>query len=80
MTSVHSNSAYEGFNKIVDYALAEQPNRTREHFAKQLSSLDTVIYVADYKIKEIVTLKSFDEKTGDFTFEHVDVKGPEDES
>lgn len=33
MTTVHSNSAEEGYEKLIDYGLDAQPNRTREHFA-----------------------------------------------
>ena len=53
MSTVHSNSASEAYEKIIDYALDAQPNRSRSHFAKQIKTLDTVVYIEDYKIREI---------------------------
>lgn len=72
MTTVHSNSASEGLDKIIDYALAEEKNRTREHFAKQLKSLRNIIYVEDYKIKEIVRAE-YDTGTAEYTFQAIDL-------
>lgn len=69
LTSVHSNSAAEGYDKLIDYALEEEKNRTRGHFAKQLKSLTTAVYVENYKIKEILHLKNYDAKTETFSFE-----------
>ena len=68
MTSVHSNSAKEGYDKLIDYALDAQPNRTREHFAKQLKALDTVIYVEKYKIREILEVKGYNKRSEEFIF------------
>ena len=73
MTTVHSNSAREGYEKLIDYALDAQPNRTREHFAKQFKSLDTVVYVDKYKCKEIYELGSYDKETQEYTFKEIDL-------
>jgi len=67
MTSVHSISAKDGYEKIIDYALAECPERSREYFSKQFQALDTIIFVKDYKIQEIVEIVSSDE-TGEVLF------------
>lgn len=69
MTTVHSNSAEEAYEKIIDYGLDAQPNRSREHFAKQIKSLNTSIFVEDYKIKEIKELTGIDKNTNEFIFE-----------
>lgn len=71
MTTVHSNSAKEGYEKLIDYALDAQPNRTREHFAKQFKSLDTVVYVSDFKCKEIYELGNYDKLTQEYTFKEI---------
>jgi Flp pilus assembly CpaF family ATPase len=60
MTSVHSNSAMEGYEKIIDYGLDAQPNRSRDHFAKQIQSLDTCVFVKDYHIAEILESDGWD--------------------
>lgn len=71
MTTVHSNSAIEGYEKLIDYALDAQPNRTREHFAKQFKSLDTVVYVEAFKCKEIYELGGYDKATQQYTFTEI---------
>lgn len=73
MTSVHSINAKEGVEKIIDYALDDQPNRDRKHFAKQFQTLDTVVYVEDYHITQILHKTDFDEDTGNYKFEEVKV-------
>ena len=71
MITVHSNSAMEGYEKLIDYALDAQPNRTREHFAKQFKSLDTVVYLNDFKLKEIYELHDFNHETQQYNFKEV---------
>lgn len=73
MTTVHSNSAVEGYEKLIDYALVAQPNRTREHFAKQFKSLDTVVYVSNFNVKEIYELDDYDRQTEQYKFRKVDI-------
>lgn len=70
MTTVHSNSAAEAYEKIVDYALDAQPNRTREHFAKHLKTLDTCVFVKDYKVEQILETDGFDKVRGEFLFKN----------
>lgn len=73
MTTVHSNSAKEGYEKLIDYALDAQPNRTREHFAKQFKSLDTVVYVDKFKCKEIYEVGDYNKKTQEYVFKEVQI-------
>ena len=75
MTTVHSNSAAEGYEKLIDYGLDAQPNRSREHFAKQLRSLNPVVYVSGYKICEILELGGWNKATGDYQFKNADIAG-----
>lgn len=72
MTSVHSNSAEEGYEKVIDYGLDAQPNRSRDHFAKQIQSLDTVVFVKDYKIAQILESDGWDKKHKEFLLHEVD--------
>lgn len=71
MTTVHSNSAIEGYEKLIDYALAARPNRTREDFAKQLQSLDTAVFVDHYKVTQILETNGFDKLTEEFRLKPV---------
>lgn len=72
MTTVHSNSAIEGYEKLIDYALDAQPNRERGHFAKQFKSLDTVIYLENFQVKEIYELNEFNRSTQQYDFTKID--------
>lgn len=73
MTTVHSNSAKEGYEKLIDYGLDAQPNRSREHFAKQLKSMDTVVFIKDYHIEQIYELIGYNKENGDFEFKKVEL-------
>lgn len=75
MTSIHSNSAEEGYDKLIDYALDAQPNRNREHFAKQLKTLDTVVFVKDYKVQNILEMHGYDKKTGEYDLRPAEITG-----
>lgn len=73
MTSVHSNSAAEGYDKMIDYALDAQPNRSRTHFAKQLASLDTVVFVKDYHVEQILEENGYNKATEEYDFKEVNL-------
>lgn len=73
MTTVHSNSAAEAYEKIIDYGLDAQPNRSRDHFAKQIQSLNTSVFVKDYRIQEIKELTGIDKTTKEFIFNVPDI-------
>lgn len=71
MTTVHSNSAPEALEKIIDYAMDAQQNMTREHFAKQIQSLDTLVFVKDYHIAQITINNGWNKKEQDFDLRDV---------
>ena len=71
MTTVHSNSAPEALEKIIDYAMDAQQNMTREHFAKQIQSLDTIVFVKDYHIAQITINNGWNKKEQDFDLRDV---------
>lgn len=73
MTTVHSNSALEAYEKIIDYGLDAQPGRSRDHFAKQLQSLDTAIYVKDYHVAEILEIDGYDKQREEYRLKTVDL-------
>lgn len=71
MTSVHSISASEGYEKLIDYSLDAHPERSKEHFAKQLKSLNTAVYVKDFKVKEILEVEKYDKQLENYTFKTI---------
>lgn len=74
MTTVHSVSPRDGYERLIDYALEERRERDRGHFAKQFKTLDTVVYVEDYRVKEIVELEGYDPVTENYLFRDVDIR------
>ncbi len=76
MTTVHSNSAAEGYEKLIDYGLDAQPNRTRDHFAKQLQSLDTAVFIDNYRVCEILENEGWDAHRGQYHLSAVALPAP----
>jgi Flp pilus assembly CpaF family ATPase len=66
MTTVHSNSAAEAYDKVIGYALSAEPGRDVNYFAKQLQSLDTVVYIENYHIKEIMEQRGWNKTTEEY--------------
>ena len=66
MTTVHSNSAAEAYDKVIGYALSAEPGRDVNYFAKQLQSLDTVVYIENYHIKEIMEQRGWNKATEEY--------------
>ena len=77
MTTVHSNSAAEGYEKIIDYALDAQPGRSRDHFAKQIQALDTAVFVKDYCIQEILESDGWDGQRQKYRLHPVNIRKPD---
>ncbi|MFN2926544.1 ATPase, T2SS/T4P/T4SS family [Lachnospiraceae bacterium YH-ros2228] len=71
MTSVHSISAHDGYQKMIDYAMESDSKMTAKQYANQFQAMDTVIYVKDYHISEIVTAKYNPKVEGFFDFHDV---------
>ena len=71
MTSVHSISAHDGYQKMIDYAMESDSKMTAKQYANQFQAMDTVIYVKDYHISQIVTAKFDPNAEGFFDFHDV---------
>ena len=70
MATVHSNSAAEAYDRVIDYALEAQPTRSREHFAKHLKTLDTCVFIKNYKVEQILETEGYDKESGEFIFKN----------
>jgi pilus assembly protein CpaF len=71
MTSVHSISAHDGYQKMIDYAMESDSKMTAKQYANQFQAMDTVIYVKDYHVSQIVTAKYNPDTEGYFDFHDV---------
>lgn len=70
MASVHGNSSTEAVNKLVDYMKYES-DYSRVDLLKMVKSIGTVVFLKDFKIKEISKIKDFDERIQDLTYDMV---------
>ena len=59
------------YEKLIDYSLDAHPERSKEHFAKQLKSLNTAVYVKDFKVKEILEVEKYDKQLENYTFKTI---------
>lgn len=62
MASTHGVSIVDGVERIVDYCLEAEPNRSRNHFLKQLTPLKTAVYIHNYQIEKISHIEIKDGK------------------
>ncbi len=60
--TVHSNSAEEAIDKVVDYALESHKYSKRE-LMKMMTSFKTVVYLKKFKIEKVVEVCGYDEAT-----------------
>ena len=64
----HGSSAIDGMEKLADY-LQRATGYSMEHCYKILSKMEVLVYLENFKVKEIVENKGF--KDGHLVFEHV---------
>lgn len=68
--TVHAPDARKGVNKIVDYALyASKYNRNE--LLKMMECFETIIFMKDYKVEQVVETKGWDEETKDIVYKIV---------
>ncbi len=68
--TAHSNSAKEGIDKVVDYAL-EGHKYTKKELMKMMTSFKTVIYLKDFMIREIVSVNGYDNEKEEIIYETI---------
>lgn len=67
IASVHGNSPEGAINKLVDYMKYES-NYNREELLSMLKDIALVVYLDDFKIKEIAALSGFDYESKKITY------------
>ena len=70
MATVHGNSAEEGVTKLVDYVVRATRYSTAEVY-KMLVHLDTVVFLKDFHIAEVVEVTGYNKERGDMDFKKV---------
>jgi pilus assembly protein CpaF len=65
--SVHGASAREAMKKLTDY-IKYNSDYTQEEALEMLVHLDTVVFMENFKVKEIAEVAGFDEEKGDLIY------------
>ncbi len=76
--TIHSNSSTETIDKMADLAMKGDSNVTYEQAKRSLKSLQTIVYLKDFKIQEISEITGYDEKTKDMTYRYIYNKNAEE--
>lgn len=74
MTSLHSNSAEDTLDRAIDMIMQSEDIKDRDSAKRLLKGLDTIIYMSDYSIQEIVEVE-WDKDKRDFNFIPIYRKG-----
>lgn len=68
--SVHGASSTEALNKLVDY-IKYASDYSREDALQMLTHINTVVFLEDFKVKEISEVTGWDEKTKNLTYKKI---------
>lgn len=70
VSTLHGESSTEGINKLVDY-MKYGTDYSRTDLLRMLQTIDSVIYMEDFKVKEISEVIGFDETIGNLIYKKV---------
>lgn len=68
--TIHSNSATDTIDKMADLAMRGYA-QSYEQAKRMLKTFDTIVYLQDFKIQEIVRIKGFNETTKDMDYQYI---------
>lgn len=66
--SIHSQSARDASDKLVDLTLRGMQNVTYEQAKRSTKSFDTIVYLQDFAVQEIVQVKGYNEEKKDMDY------------
>ena len=66
--SIHSQSARDAIDKLVDLTLRGMQNVNYEQAKRSTKSFDTIVYLQDFKVQEIVKVERYNEERKDMDY------------
>lgn len=66
--TIHSPSAEDTIDKMTDLALRGSPNTTYEQAKRMIKTFQTIVYLEDFKVREISEVIGYDEKKKDMAY------------
>lgn len=77
--TIHAQSSTDTIDKMVDLALRGMPTTTYEQAKRMLKAFQVIVYLEDFKVKEITEIMGYDENKKDFIYRTVYRYGVEKE-
>jgi ERCC4-type nuclease len=56
---------------MVDLAMRESPNTSYDQAKRVIKSFQTIVYLEDFKVKEITRIVGYDEKKKDMIYQRI---------
>ena len=69
--TIHAQSSTDTIDKMVDLALRGMPTTTYEQAKRMLKAFQVIVYLEDFKVKEITEIMGYDESKKDFIYRTV---------
>lgn len=66
--TIHSQSSTDTIDKMVDLALKGLPNTTYDQAKRMIKAFQTIVYLEDFKVKEISEITGYDEERKDMIY------------
>lgn len=66
--TIHSQSSTDTIDKMVDLALRGSANTTYDQAKRMIRSFQTIVYLEDFKVKEITEIVGYDEQKKDMIY------------
>ena len=66
--TIHSPSAEDTIDKMTDLALRGSPNTTYEQAKRMIKTFQTIVYLEDFKVREISEVVGYDENKKDMVY------------
>ena len=63
--TIHSYSARQTIEQMTDLAMRGYPNLSYDHIKRMLKSFQTIVYLEDFSVKEIIEIEGYDEEKHD---------------
>lgn len=69
--TIHAQSSTDTIDKMVDLALRGLHNTTYDQAKRMIKSFQTIVYLEDFKVKEITEIRGYDEKKKDMIYKKI---------
>lgn len=69
--TVHANSSEEAINQMANYTMMGDEIKDMAQAKRQLKAFQTIVFLRDFKVREITEVTGFDENTKEMTYRYI---------